>query len=183
MPAQRRCVMKFGQENISAGIDCSGAATFPAFRLFVCHSLCLGSENEPAPFLGRTPFRQQDYKPSSVSRFLQAKPAKARRRPSIWDHDYSQPLATNPRAGRAAYSSPIWSCSEWCLPSRPVTRPLVRSYRTVSPLPLRCRKGGLSLWHYPSRRRAWALPSTLPFGARTFLPRIHQGGRPSSCLT
>ncbi len=125
--------------------------------------------------------RQQDYKPSSVSRFKRAKPVEARRRPSIWDCDYSQPRASNPRAGRAAYSSPIWSCSGWGLPSRPVTRPLVRSYRTVSPLPLRCRKGGLSLWHYPSRRRAWALPSTLPFGARTFLPRILQGGRPSSC--
>ena len=33
------------------------------------------------------------------------------------------------------YSPPIWSCSEWGLPSRPVTRTLVRSYRTVSPLP------------------------------------------------
>jgi hypothetical protein len=30
---------------------------------------------------------------------------------------------------------PIRSCSGWGLPSEPVTRPLVRSYRTVAPLP------------------------------------------------
>src|SRR5690606_26043060 len=30
---------------------------------------------------------------------------------------------------------PIWSCSRWGLPCRPVTRLAVRSYRTVSPLP------------------------------------------------
>src|SRR5262249_13410059 len=29
----------------------------------------------------------------------------------------------------------IWPCFRWGLPSRPVTRPLVRSYRTFSPLP------------------------------------------------
>jgi hypothetical protein len=32
------------------------------------------------------------------------------------------------------FGPPIWSCSGWGLPSRPVTRPLVRSYRTISPL-------------------------------------------------
>ena len=30
---------------------------------------------------------------------------------------------------------PIWSCSRWGLPYRPVARLVVRSYRTVSPLP------------------------------------------------
>jgi len=33
------------------------------------------------------------------------------------------------------HCSPIRSCSRWGLPSRPVTRPLVRSYRTVPSLP------------------------------------------------
>src|SRR5690606_34213394 len=30
---------------------------------------------------------------------------------------------------------PIWPCSRWGLPCRPVTRLAVRSYRTISPLP------------------------------------------------
>ena len=33
------------------------------------------------------------------------------------------------------HASPIWPCSGWGLPGRPVTRPPVRSYRTVSSLP------------------------------------------------
>lgn len=37
--------------------------------------------------------------------------------------------------------SPIWSCSEWGLPSQPITRLLVRSYRTVPSLPAEA--GGL----------------------------------------
>ena len=30
------------------------------------------------------------------------------------------------------------------------------------------------LWHFPSRRRDWALPSTLSCGARTFLPSAYR---------
>ena len=40
---------------------------------------------------------------------------------------------------------PIWSCSRWGLPCRPVARLAVRSYRTISPLPafpLACRRVG-----------------------------------------
>ncbi len=40
---------------------------------------------------------------------------------------------------------PIRSCFGWGLPSQPVTRLLVRSYRTFAPLP-DC-SGGISLWH------------------------------------
>ncbi len=61
------------------------------------------------------------------------------------------------------YRPPTWSCSGRGLPSRPVTRPLVRSYRTISPLPgagrvsgrfLRRKAdtpapGGMFLWHFP----------------------------------
>ena len=43
-------------------------------------------------------------------------------------------------AGHSFYS-PIRSCTRWGLPSRQVTLPLVRSYRTVSSLPQKC--GGL----------------------------------------
>jgi hypothetical protein len=43
---------------------------------------------------------------------------------------------------------PIWLCSVWGLPSRSVTGPLVRSYRTFSPLPLIA--AVFFLWHFPS---------------------------------
>ncbi len=47
------------------------------------------------------------------------------------------PIASSdqPEDRPGTYGPPIWSCSGWGLPSRPVTRPLVRSYRTISPLP------------------------------------------------
>src|SRR5262252_9007357 len=40
-------------------------------------------------------------------------------------------------AGPAGDRPPIWSCSERGLPGRPVTRPPVGSYPTISPLPAR----------------------------------------------
>ena len=47
---------------------------------------------------------------------------------------------------------------------------LVRSYRTVSPLPRTFRPEAVCfLLHFPWDCSRWALPSTLPFGARTFL--------------
>ena len=87
---------------------------------------------------------------------------------------------------------PIWPCSRWGLPCRPVARLAVRSYRTISPLPrvlppafrrsggtwpdLRPTSapasgpfGGVFLLHFPSTRVAQALPGTVPCGARTFL--------------
>ena len=50
---------------------------------------------------------------------------------------------------------------------------LVRSYRTVSPLPVPPKRPSAvySLLHFPSPYDARALPGTLPCGARTFLPR------------
>jgi hypothetical protein len=60
-------------------------------------------------------------------------------------------------------------------------RVLVRSYRTVSPLPVRrtylCRSARspsavCSLLHFPAGHPDWALPSILPCGVRTFLGRI-----------
>ena len=94
---------------------------------------------------------------------------------------------------------PIWSCSRWGLPCRPVARLAVRSYRTISPLPrtlpplCRFRRhlaglrrqvrllrqesskgvtgpfGGIFLLHFPSACAAQGLPGTVPCGARTFL--------------
>ena len=54
------------------------------------------------------------------------------------------------RSGPDQPCSLIWPCSQWGLPSQPVTRLLVRSYRTVSPLPWRGVRGegrGASLPH------------------------------------
>src|SRR5688572_18481504 len=65
-----------------------------------------------------------------------------------------------PGNGPGAHSSPIRTCSEWGLPSRPVTRragALLPHRFTLTPVT----RGGLSLWHCPSCRHAWELPSTL----------------------
>ena len=60
-------------------------------------------------------------------------------------------------------------------------RTLVVSYTTVSPLLLRTPNKSASekavcfLWHCPAGHPGWALPTTLPCGARTFLgthPRV-----------
>ena len=70
---------------------------------------------------------------------------------------------------------PIWSCSRWGLPYRLVAQLVVRSYRTVSPLPVpRTPKNAgpsavCSLLHFPSAHAAQALPGIAPCGARTFL--------------
>ncbi len=53
-------------------------------------------------------------------------------------------------------------------------RTLVVSYTTVSPLPDASRPPAVCfLWHCPAGHPGWALPTTLPCGARTFL-----GGAP-----
>ncbi len=48
---------------------------------------------------------------------------------------------------------------------------LVRSYRTLAPLPVSFRSiGGMFLWHFPHGHPHWALPSKFGLsGARTFL--------------
>ena len=62
----------------------------------------------------------------------------ARWRSSIWAGGCPTALATQPgRFSGPLHPFPIRSCSGWGLPSRPVTRPLVRSYRTVASLPAR----------------------------------------------
>jgi len=52
-------------------------------------------------------------------------------------------------------------------------RALVRSYRTVSPLPDRSPGPAVCfLWHFPAGRPDWPLASTLPCGAPTFLDPV-----------
>ena len=79
-----------------------------------------------------------------------------------------------PGTRRAASIVPAWPCTGWGLPGRRVTAPPVRSYRTISPLPatgsrVARRLGGVFLWHFPAGFPGSALPTTLPFGVRTFL--------------
>ena len=65
-----------------------------------------------------------------------------------------------------------------------VSEDAVGSYPAVSPLPVTGLPGPLavcSLWHFPSGYPAWALPSILPCGARTFLTSCE--ARPSGPLT
>ena len=45
---------------------------------------------------------------------------------------------------------PIWSCSRWGLPCRPVARLAVRSYRTISPLPVPCHPFAVSGATWPA---------------------------------
>jgi hypothetical protein len=53
----------------------------------------------------------------------------------------------------------------------------VSSYLTVSPLPQReTAEAVCFLWHFPSCYQDWALPSTLSYGARTFLPPAQRQG-------
>ena len=57
-------------------------------------------------------------------------------------------------------------------PASSVTRTAVRSYRTFSPLPqssLRSCVAVCFLWHFPDPCGWWALPTTVSYGARTFL--------------
>ena len=61
---------------------------------------------------------------------------------------------------------PAWACTGRGLASRRVTATLVRSYRTVSPLPVRASRagraiGGLSLCHFPAGFPGSALPTVL----------------------
>ena len=81
-------------------------------------------------------------------------------------------------------SAPIRPCSKWGLPCR-ARRRVARWALTppFHPCPLRESPRPLavcSLWHFPSGRPAWALPSILPCGARTFL--IPKRTRPSGPL-
>ncbi len=81
---------------------------------------------------------------------------------------------TRGQTGQAA-PSPVRPCSERGFPGIAVTGDPVRSYRTISTLPdpVSGPSAVCFLLHCPSPRNslreAWALPSVLPYGARTFL--------------
>jgi hypothetical protein len=72
-------------------------------------------------------------------------------------------------ANEAAAASPLLGLAPGGVyPADMVTHVAVRSYRTVSPLPRRG-EAVYFLWHCPGPRGRWALPTTVPWGARTFL--------------
>ena len=83
--------------------------------------------------------------------------------PGVWD---GPPLRCRcrPRAPLLALA-PGGVCR-----AAPVTWSAVRSYRTVSPLPAGDPRAVYFLWHFPASHLDWPLASTLPYGARTFLP-------------
>ncbi len=69
-------------------------------------------------------------------------------------------------------------------PAAAVATSAVRSYRTISPLPPVMKTGSAVsfLWHFPWALAPQALPGTLPYGARTFLPRREGRARLSGRL-
>jgi hypothetical protein len=72
----------------------------------------------------------------SISRILS--PPEGSGRPFLWEKRYRFPQATNPdrRPGNGYGAIPIWPCFRWGLPCLSVAGRAVRSYRTVSPLPV-----------------------------------------------
>ena len=77
-------------------------------------------------------------------------------------------LATYPGAARVTPIAPLFGLApSGVYPAVGVTTHAVRSYRTISPLPVQ--QAVYFLWHFPWIRIPQALPGTLTRGARTFL--------------
>ena len=80
-----------------------------------------------------------------------------------------------PGDGPDSHGPPIWPCSRWGLAAGTLPHAAGRSYRPISPLPARLRRSAVCFCatfrpRRPRYAEAWALPSTLSGGARTFLP-------------
>ena len=138
-----------------------------------------------------------------VSRIL-CPSAKGGRRPSIWAHRHRVPQAVHPRT--RASSPSVHYCTSSAQPHRRAVRPstllragftqppqspgvLVRSYRTVSPLPRSKAWRSVFCGTYPAGHPGLPLATTLLCGVRTFLGKraCHQSAmvpvpRPSGRL-
>jgi len=84
--------------------------------------------------------------------------------------------------GEQPASGPVWPCIGRGLPSRRVAAALVRSYRTVSPLPARRSRGtadvgGLFLWHFPA-----GFPGSIVDHPALWCPDFPRGHGPRGCL-
>ena len=95
-------------------------------------------------------------------------------------------------AGRRWECLPIWSCSEWGLPSPDVTiwtgallphRFTLTKRHDARRISVPCMTLAVCfLWHFPWGPPHWTLSSTLLCGARTFLPPPGSGERSSGLL-
>jgi len=101
----------------------------------------------------------------------------------IGDHPSVRPTWRLPpgRDGRAALASCSALLRVGFAEPPGSLRVLVRSYRTVSPLPVPVSRPSAvcSLWHFPAGRPDWHLASTLPSGAPTFLNSTQLKADPS----
>ena len=90
---------------------------------------------------------------------------------------YPTAQATYPAARRAVLSPPylVLLLAGLAWPGRSPARP-VSSYLTLSPLPPAETEGGLLSVALARGHPRWALPSTMPCGARTFLPMLLASG-------
>ena len=88
------------------------------------------NENGPAPKSRPAGQKESACKPGSVENNHSSRPGVTA--------GLQQPTrkARGPRVAPCDASFPIWPCSEWGLPCRSVARLAVRSYRTISPLPV-----------------------------------------------
>ncbi len=114
---------------------------------------------------------------------------RSRREAGLGDHHSSRTAITHglkqptrkPRPGRP-WRFPIWSCSGRGFPSLPRHRgnwwALTPPFH---PYPPHEAEGGLLSVALSGDCSPWALPSTLPFGARTFLP-AHPANRPRAAM-
>ena len=121
-------------------------------------------------------------------------PASGRRRPFIWEADYSTPQAVHPEVADGP-DQPVGTPTRWiglacpcslfdlapggvCL-ARPVTRPAgeLLPHRFTLTARAEAREAVCFLLHFPWPHGRWALPITLSCGARTFLQPGLQAGR------
>ena len=109
-----------------------------------------------------------DHKPNSVP---PSGYPNRRRRSFIWDTGCPATQATYPGARTGSPQTLLYLVLHRVGFTQLLRSPeeLVRSYRTVSPLPCQNDRAVYFLLHFPSRHRDSTLWSTLPCGVRTFL--------------
>src|SRR5438105_11206388 len=103
-----------------------------------------GHRVDSEPFATRSPLGERVRRSRPVSRILSRPLRAGGGHPS--GSRVAASLVQPTREHWAGPPLPAWPCSGWGFPSRPVTRPLVSSYLTVSPLPLPRRRAVIGGW-------------------------------------